>query len=153
MIRRRTGCCGGAIVGVAAGIMAFLFVMRSLFGGMCETTTYGRKPSPDGVYTATLFMIDCGAMTSFNRRVAVRSRKVSWWSGHGGDTNWLGDEVFAIRGQRDVRLSWSSPRELVISVPDDLRLAAETPFVTETKWRDVRIRWVRLPSSRHFVRP
>jgi hypothetical protein len=152
-LRRSTGCCGGAVAIVAAGILALLFLMQSLFGGMCETTIYGRKVSPDGASTAALFMIDCGATTSFNRRVALRPRNMPLWSGHWRDNKWLGDGVFAIHGQRDVRLSWSSPRQLVISVPDDPRFAGEVPFVAEQEWRDVRVRWVRLSPSRHSTRP
>lgn len=144
-LRRWAGCCGAMAAMVVVCVMTAGYLIYVLFGHMCETTAYGRKSSPDGAYVATLYMIDCGATTNFNRQVALRPRKMPWWSRHRGDPDWLGDQVLAVDGARDVTLTWTSAHDLTIAVRDD-PMARRDPLRYHTDWRDVRIRWVRLPA-------
>jgi hypothetical protein len=84
--------------------------------------------SPDGQFIATVFERDCGATTPFYRIVSLRKAKRSF------DPEAKDGRVFDIKGQPEIKLSWTSGDKLSIYYGG----GGSEPIMAST-WKDVKI--------------
>ena len=77
----------------------------------CETTVDKEIPSPDGQHVAVVFHRDCGATADFNTQVALRD--------HERDFDPEAGKVLTIGGSYKIKVTWSSNRRVIISMPND----------------------------------
>ena len=75
--------------------------------GDCAETTKAQTVSPDGKYVATVYERDCGATTDFSTIVNVRLSNAKFSEKEG--------DIFIVRGQPTVNLTWESSTGLKIS--------------------------------------
>jgi hypothetical protein len=99
---------GVAFLGVLAVLTVLVMVnpillMLLLPQGECDDKIMGKSVSPDGLSTATVSLINCGATTAFVSEVSLRTE------GRGD-----GDRVFVVKGDK-VDVEWTSNRDLSIS--------------------------------------
>lgn len=86
-------------------VILSLFLSSCIGGDLCSNTTKQELVSPDGKYTATAFIRDCGATTNYSPQVYLRR------SGEpAGETG----NVFIGNLSEQIEIHWDSPTDLVI---------------------------------------
>jgi hypothetical protein len=108
--------------------------------GLCRNEVTAEHKSPNGRSKAVVFQRDCGATTDFSTQVSIIDSTK-------GMPNWAGNAFRADsdhgiipvdeKGVIQVRLTWESPRTLVITYPRGARI-----FLKETYVRGIAIRYV-----------
>lgn len=94
------------------------------FAGDCGDELVSEAASPGGVFTAVVFVRNCGATTGYATHVGMRRR--------GGDLSEAARNiVFSIEGTPELRILWPEDRRLRIEYPG----ARVLPMAPE--WRDV----------------
>lgn len=72
----------------------------------CEDSVTRQSASPDGRSKAVLLVRNCGATSDYSTIVKVLSKS---------DSDDDGDEVFIVKGDPEIRLSWQGDSELKIT--------------------------------------
>ena len=109
------------------GFCGLLLLLSACSSDLCGSAIIKESVSPGQKYIATVYEWDCGATTSFNRVINIRSYGSDF---DGGDQD---DWVYSLEGQLDVNVMWLSKDELKVFYP-----AGTNPHA-QTSWRDVRI--------------
>ena len=109
------------------GLGCLLLLLPACLPDLCGSTLIKESVSPGQKYIATIYEWDCGATTSLNRVINLRSYG-SDFDGEDQD-----DWIYSLEGQLDVDVQWISKDELKIFYP-----AGTDPHV-KTIWHDVRI--------------
>lgn len=104
----------------------FLPLMGCYGPGKCGEAIYQSRPSPDGSTTATVTVVDCGAMTDFFSYVSIHTAKVK-----------LRDDgiLLGYNGRAQLELSWIGPKELEISCPKCTSAKVYRQVVREGEYR------------------
>ena len=109
------------------GFVVLLFLLSACSSDLCGSTIIKESVSPGQKYIATVYEWDCGATTSFNRVINLRS----YGSDFDGEDQ--GNWIYSLEGQLDVDVMWMSKDELKVFYP------AGTDPQAQTTWHDVRI--------------
>jgi len=109
------------------GFVSLLFLLSACLSDLCGSTLISESVSPGQKYIATIYEWDCGATTTANRVINLRS----YDSGFDGEDQ--GNWIYSLEGQLDVDVMWMSKDELKV-----FYLAGTEPHV-KTVWHDVRI--------------
>ena len=109
------------------GFCGLLLLLSACSSDLCGSTIIKESVSPGQKYIATVYEWDCGATTSFNRVINLRSYDSDF---DGGDQD---DWVYSLEGQLDVDVMWMSKDELKVFYP-----VGTNPHA-QTTWHDVRI--------------
>jgi uncharacterized protein DUF5412 len=87
--------------------VTFIFLLlATACADPCANTVVREVTSPDGRYTATAFIRDCGATTSYSPQVYLR---------RAGESAGTTGNVFVGNRSDEIEISWASAKELVIS--------------------------------------
>lgn len=100
----------------------------------CGEVARTEVESPGGKYIATLFERNCGATTGFVTHVNLRLRSDVFHSDGNGTIK--DGEIFVVRGQPAVTLTWSDQARLTVECT---RCLSESIFKQEKQWKDVAI--------------
>ena len=109
------------------GFCGLLLLLSACSSDLCGSTVINESVSPGQKYIATVYEWGCGATTSFNRVVNIRSTGSEFDGGNQDD--W----VYSLEGQLDVDVMWLSKDELKVFYP-----AGTNPHA-QTTWHEVRI--------------
>jgi|RhiMethySRZTD1v2_1073278.scaffolds.fasta_scaffold1192698_2 uncharacterized protein DUF5412 len=92
-------------------IMCFLVSVACGIGIPCDNEIKQELVSPDGRYTATAFIRDCGATTGFSPQVHLRRT---------GTKMTAAGNVFIGNHSNEIKIRWLSANELEISSPGEV---------------------------------
>ncbi len=86
--------------------LATASIMATMGCGLCSNQLVRNERSPDGAIEATWYVRNCGATTEFSTMVSLHQPNSSYTE--------EANLVFVAKGNRDLKLSWRSPRDLTI---------------------------------------
>jgi hypothetical protein len=108
------------------GAAVFLPLWGCYGPGKCGETISQSLRSPDGNTTATVTIVDCGAMTDFFSYVSIHTTQVK-----------LRDEgiLLGYNGKPQLEMSWAGPKELAISCPRCISTKVYRQVLREGEYR------------------